>query len=616
MPAPESCDLAGDEDCDGADPCMGEGTVGWSRIFGGPTEDYGKGVAFDSAGNVVVAATSTQSIDFGGGPLIGAGVYPDYDVYVAKFSPTGAHLWSKRFGDADGQGFRLAITTTAAGEIVMAGDARGTIDFGGGPLVNGPNPGGFLVKFTGDGEHVWSKVIKGGKEFEPHLAVDEGGNIVLAGSCRSDIDLGGGVMVAGGETDVFSPISSAGAHQWSRRFGDLQSQSAHSVGVDGAANIYMTGGFRGAIDPGSGPLISAGELDMFVAKFDPAGQAVWGVRFGGAGDEYGDGLVVDSKDRITITGFTNQSIDFGGGPLVPPDAASVLAQFDTSGAHQWSRLLCTTGLGRAHIATDGFDSVLLAGLVQGQCDVGGGLLTAADELAILVAKLTPPAITCGASASGKSVSRARLPSPAPPPASSPQPAASTARSISATARRPTLWLRRRLHRHLQPVMSMALTLALEQVKPFTARRARGFGVRRKGIAARPRGQRAFIARAPPKRSRAPIKRQEVDTRRLAPAAPTERLTARPPRPDLGTDHVRNCLLLEPLVHNVHRRRARRAAVPHRLRIEGRRDRRRRVSVRRTARGVSRPFPLERSLCGRMPCQNLRRKDTLGRSLQP
>ncbi|MCY1065683.1 nucleotide-binding protein [Nannocystis sp. RBIL2] len=390
VPAPESCDLAGDEDCDGADPCMGEGTVGWSRIFGGPTEDYGKGVAFDGAGNVVVAATSTQSIDFGGGPLIGAGVYPDYDVYVAKFSPTGAHLWSKRFGDADDQGFRLAITTTAAGEIVMAGDARGTIDFGGGPLVNGPNPGGFLVKFTGDGEHAWSKAIKGGKEFEPHLAVDEGGNIVLAGSCRSDIDLGGGVMVAAGETDVFlAKFSSAGAHQWSRRFGDLQSQSAHGVGVDGAANIYVTGGFRGAIDPGSGPLISAGELDMFVAKFDPAGDAVWGARFGGAGDEWGEGLVVDSKDRITITGMTNQSIDFGGGPLVTPDAAGVLAQFDTSGAHQWSRLLCTTGLGRAHIATDGFDSVLLAGVVQGQCDVGGGLLTAADELAILVAKLTP-----------------------------------------------------------------------------------------------------------------------------------------------------------------------------------------------------------------------------------
>ncbi|MDC0667097.1 SBBP repeat-containing protein [Nannocystis radixulma] len=394
VPAPESCDLAGDEDCDGADPCMGEGTVGWSRIFGGPTEDYGAGVAFDGAGNVVVAATSTLSIDFGGGPLIGAGIYPAYDVYVAKFSPTGAHLWSKRFGDADVQGFRLAITTTAAGEIVMAGDARGTIDFGGGPLVNGPNPDGFLVKFTGDGEHVWSKAIKGGNfgnSSAPHLAVDEGGNIVLAGSFRSDIDLGGGVMVAAGETDVFlAKFSSAGAHQWSRRFGDPQQQDANGVGVDGAANIYVTGGFRGAIDPGSGPLISAGESDMFVAKFDPAGQAVWGARFGGAGAELADGLVVDSKDRITITGVTNQSIDFGGGPIVTPDYASVLAQFDSSGAHQWSRLLCTTGLGRAiGIATDGFDSVLLAGSFSGQCDLGGGPLTAADATDTLVARLTP-----------------------------------------------------------------------------------------------------------------------------------------------------------------------------------------------------------------------------------
>jgi hypothetical protein len=74
-----------------------------------------------------------------------------------KFSPTGQHLWSKRFGDANLQDV-WQVVVGPAGEIVLTGDFNGSIDFGGGPLTNGQNTEDtYLVKFTGDGEHVWSK---------------------------------------------------------------------------------------------------------------------------------------------------------------------------------------------------------------------------------------------------------------------------------------------------------------------------------------------------------------------------------------------------------------------------------------------------------------------------
>ncbi len=66
----------------------------WSQHFGSTSSDYGESVATDASGNVFVTGRFFGTVDFGGGALVSAG---NTDIFVAKYSPTGTHLWSQRF---------------------------------------------------------------------------------------------------------------------------------------------------------------------------------------------------------------------------------------------------------------------------------------------------------------------------------------------------------------------------------------------------------------------------------------------------------------------------------------------------------------------------------------
>jgi len=116
----------------------------WGRSFGGVGDQDGGGIAVDASGNVVIAGSFWNTVDFGGGPLVSAG---DWDVFVARLDAAGNHLWSRRFGDAGGQSLR-AMSTDALGNIYLTGIFFGTIDFGGGPITSNGGYDVFLPSST------------------------------------------------------------------------------------------------------------------------------------------------------------------------------------------------------------------------------------------------------------------------------------------------------------------------------------------------------------------------------------------------------------------------------------------------------------------------------------
>ena len=73
----------------------------WSHGFGDVEGDLGYGIATDEDGKVFVTGTFGGTVDFGGGPLASAGAS---DGFLAKFDADGAHLWSRSFGDAENDG--------------------------------------------------------------------------------------------------------------------------------------------------------------------------------------------------------------------------------------------------------------------------------------------------------------------------------------------------------------------------------------------------------------------------------------------------------------------------------------------------------------------------------
>lgn len=370
----------------------------WSKRFGGSSIDVdrGYGIATDKAGNVLVTGSFSGTVDFGGGPLTSAG---GSDIFVAKFDPSGNHLWSGCFGGSNADEGQ-SITTDVAGAVLVTGYFSETADFGGNPLTSAGGSDAFVAKFGSGGTHLWSERIGGSDPDRGQgVATDTAGNVLVTGSFSGTADFGGGPLTSAGGRDIFvAKFDSGGNHMWSGRFGGSVADVGSSIAADRAGNVVVTGYFQGTADFGGGPLTSAGAWDVFVAKFDSRGHHAWSARFGGWSLENGRSITTDAAGFVLVTGSVRSTVDFGGGPLTPLDFDMFVAKFDPGGNHVWSRCYGESygGVGRSldldnhgnGIATDPAGNVLVTGIFNWTADFGGGPMTSAGDWDIFIAKFS------------------------------------------------------------------------------------------------------------------------------------------------------------------------------------------------------------------------------------
>ena len=166
--------------------------------------------------------------------------------------------------------------------------------------------------------------------------------------------------------------------QWARQLtGEIQ-PSMYGLVVDADGNTVVCGGFYGTLTIGTLPaLTSAGQSDLFVAKFATDGTPLW-VRSAG-GTDFDDALdvAVDGTGRITITGyFQSTSITIGSTTLNKLGNMDILvAQYDANGNAQWAQRFgwtANSGLewGRAIVA-DATGDLYVAGQYKTALQVPG-----------------------------------------------------------------------------------------------------------------------------------------------------------------------------------------------------------------------------------------------------
>ncbi len=364
----------------------------WSRRFGSTSGDYGRGIAVDAAGNVYVTGDFADAINFDAGgsvatELVSAGIN---DVFLVKFDPSGTHLWSQRFGDtADDRAGAVAVD--ASGNVVLTGYYAIKIDLGGGAMTSAGSWDVFVASFEPSGAHVWSRSAGWiDQDRAVGVAVDGSGNVTITGDFLSATDLGGGpVLGAGGYDMLLARYDATGAWTWSHVFGSTQEDHGYAVAVDGAGRVALTGSFMGTVDFGGGPLTSSGGVgDIFVAQFDAAGAHQWSLRAGDTGEDYGTAITTDPANNVLVTGRFEGSIDFGGGPLTSGGLLDVfLAKFDATGAHVWSEGFGSPGHDATYgLAADGSSHLVAIGSFISSIDLGGGPLVSAGGQDVFLAR--------------------------------------------------------------------------------------------------------------------------------------------------------------------------------------------------------------------------------------
>jgi Beta-propeller repeat len=294
-----------------------EGNLLWRARYVGPLDDLARDVAVDGNGDVYVAGTPFA---------------------VVKYSADGEQLWARTLGgiafegnilalDSEGnilvvgqhgyyqgaKGYDIAVAKLRAsdGEVLWLRQWDGSNDQDTpAGLALGPDDSVYVagisnlgsqvrratLRYSSEGDLLWSVIGSHGADYPEGIAVDAEGNAFTAAS-----------TIVNGQRDYRLVKHSAdGEEQWNRLYdaGDYPSGSTvgteyvRGVVVDGSGNVTMTGMSFAATYP------TTTGWDYATVQFDTNGELRWARRYNGPAsrNDLGRTLAVDAAGSVYVTG--------------------------------------------------------------------------------------------------------------------------------------------------------------------------------------------------------------------------------------------------------------------------------------------------------------------------
>ena len=242
------------------------------------------------------------------------------------------NAWS---GGGNAEDFGVKVVTDKDGNVIVAGNFRGTAFFGGQTIrykENNPQSyGTFVAKYNNTGSLLWVRFFDLNDNFVVNkmkdLAVTNSGDIYIAlqvfnsssASCLLKLDQNGNKY--NDNTKFFVNVS------------------INCVGVDTNQNVFIGGNFVDSFE-GKSYFKAAGETTRgFIAKYNVAGvlQANWPQVFSGGKSSSVDKLAIAKDNSVSITGIFSGNYNFGGNKLIsgPGTSHTFFSKYDTNGSMQW-----------------------------------------------------------------------------------------------------------------------------------------------------------------------------------------------------------------------------------------------------------------------------------------
>jgi hypothetical protein len=311
-----------------------QGGLVWVVSAGGAKTDRWYAVAVSEDGSVYVTGHfESETIRFGETTLHNRG---QYDVFIVKYSAHGAVVWARSAGGS-AYDFGHGLAVTSSGKVLVSGSVRGEGDFGADQPVPSGNIGPFVAAYSPAGDLEWLRCMTGRGSGSGHeLAVNGQGRVFLGGYFSGTAELGGHALAAG-RRDLFAAcLSQAGDVEWVFQGGGTSDGLVSGIAADTQGGCYLSGMFKGTPRMVAQTWSSAGDNDLFLAKLDPKGHAVWSFRAGGPGVDYGLGVATDRHGNALLTGETTGDVTLGGSPLRGIGKRDLYAaKFGADGSSRW-----------------------------------------------------------------------------------------------------------------------------------------------------------------------------------------------------------------------------------------------------------------------------------------
>ena len=306
----------------------------WARVIGASENVFVSSIAIDPGGygDVYLTGNFYGTIDFDPGTITSRlEAMGDYDIFISKLNSSGEFQWAKRIG---GQGndfsYSIAIDPNGSGEIFTTGYFDKIVDFDPGPgtssLTSAVSPSIFICKLDGDGNFKWAK----GMGRASFLNISHVGSVALEPGGMGDVYTTGSFKKTGdfnpsnddtcklesaGNSDIFiSKLDSAGNFKWAKAAGGLKEDYGTALAIQpgGSGNVYIIGRFQESVifGGGSSHLTSSGDYDIFISKFDSAGNFQWVKAIHGEADDFIAAITLDEESLYLAGFYSSPSISF------------------------------------------------------------------------------------------------------------------------------------------------------------------------------------------------------------------------------------------------------------------------------------------------------------------
>jgi hypothetical protein len=215
----------------------------------------------------------------------------------------------------------------------------------------------FIAKYNQSGGLIWARVVASGIDstadmYANGLALDSTGTLYVTGSFFTGAAFSTTTLESIGPSDIYlAKLNSEGNLLWVRRAGGVGvgtfgKDEARSIGVDAAGNCYLTGSYNKDAMFDSIALSSTTTVEMFVAKYDAGGKALWAIT--GSSPSYshmGLAIAVDVSGNSYITGSFFNTLTLGDYTLdaVDPEQKMFVAKLSPNGSVLWAHKVGTGG---------------------------------------------------------------------------------------------------------------------------------------------------------------------------------------------------------------------------------------------------------------------------------
>ena len=243
----------------------------WVAKSDGTGGGCGKSIAVDAAGNAWVTGYFQYTVTFGSHTLTSNSTTWYYDVFVAKLDPSGNWLWAVGAGgstedwgrgiavDAAGNAWvtgSFTQTATFGSQTLTSNSEFWYWD------------DAFIAKLDPSGNWLWAVQAGGSRiDFGSDITLDGSGNAYVTGSFGSTAAFGSVSLTASGSHDIFvAKLDPSGNWLWTVQAGGNHSDISCGIALDGAGNACVAGNFYDNTNFGNHALTSIGYMDLFVAK--------------------------------------------------------------------------------------------------------------------------------------------------------------------------------------------------------------------------------------------------------------------------------------------------------------------------------------------------------------